>query len=59
MSQKLSVMPHGISRCWQNQGFHVYKAGPCFDTLEQAIAYKESLDAEGVTWRSQREPWER
>lgn len=43
----------GISRCWQNDGWHVYKAGPCFDKYEQAIAYRASLDAEGVTWRMQ------
>lgn len=43
----------GISRCWQWGGWHVYKAGPCFDTHEQALAYRTSLDAEGVTWRPQ------
>lgn len=43
----------GISRCGINLGWHVYKAGPCFDTYEQAIRYRESLDAEGVTWRQQ------
>lgn len=43
----------GITRCWQNQGYHVYMAGPCFDTLEQAIRYRESLDSEGVSWRPQ------
>jgi hypothetical protein len=46
-------LPEGISKCWQNWGYHVYKAGPCFDTLEQAVEYKASLDAEGVTWRRQ------
>ena len=43
----------GITRCWQRQGFHVYMAGPCFDTLKQARAYRDSLDAEGITWRPQ------
>lgn len=43
-----------ITRCAQNAGFHVYGAGPCFDTYEQAVHYRESLDAEGVTWRPQR-----
>ena len=43
-------LPEGISRCGQ-LGYHVYMAGPCFDTLEQAVAYKASLDKEGVTWR--------
>lgn len=42
----------GISRCWQNQGFHVYGAGPCFDTHEQAIRYRDGLDRDGVTWRN-------
>lgn len=46
-------LPKGITRCWQNFGFHVYGAGPCCDTLEQAERYKASLDAEGVTWRRQ------
>ncbi len=43
----------GLTRCWQHNGWHVYKAGPCFDRYEQAIAYRDSLDAEGVTWRPQ------
>lgn len=45
-------LPDGISRCWQG-GYHVYMAGPCFNKLEQALAYKESLDKEGVKWRLQ------
>lgn len=45
-------LPEGISRCGQ-LGYHVYMAGPCFQTLELAIAYKNSLDAEGVKWRPQ------
>ena len=48
-----SKVPPGISSCWQG-GWHVYMAGPCFDRMEQAVGYKASLDAEGVTWRSQR-----
>lgn len=44
----------GITRCWQHLGYHVYGAGPCFDTHREAILYRESLDAEGVTWRPQR-----
>lgn len=44
--------PEGISRCWQ-LGYHVYMAGPCFDTLAQAESYKASLDRQGVKWRSQ------
>jgi len=42
-----------ITRCSRYSGWHVYKAGPCFDTYAQALAYRESLDAEGVTWRPQ------
>ncbi len=44
-------LPDGISRCGQ-LGYHVYMAGPCFDRLKQAVAYKASLDAEGVKWRA-------
>ena len=39
----------GLTTCWQNLGWHVYSAGPCFETKGQAIAYRNSLDAEGVT----------
>lgn len=45
----------GVSRCWQNNGYHVYGAGPCLDTMEQAIAYREGLDYEDQTlarWES-------
>jgi hypothetical protein len=42
-----------ISIC-RDMGFHVYMAGPCFDTREQAIAYRDELDKEGITWKSQR-----
>lgn len=43
----------GITRCWWNRGYHVYMAGPCFDTLAQAQAYRDSLDRDGVMWRPQ------
>ena len=36
-----------ISRCSRNFGFHAYMAGPCFDTIEEAIAYRDRLDADG------------
>ena len=50
----------GLTTCWQNLGWHVYGAGPCFDTKDQAIVYRNSLDAEGVMWRSQPlTAWER
>lgn len=44
----------GISRCSRYLGWHAYKAGPCFDSYEEVLAYRNSLDAEGVTWRQQR-----
>lgn len=43
-----------LSKCWQNDGWHVYGAGPCFEKYEQAIAYRDGLDREGITWRPQR-----
>lgn len=43
-----------LSRCWQNNGWHVYMAGPCFDTHAQAIKYRDYLDAKGITWEAQR-----
>lgn len=46
-----------ISTCWQNFGWHAYGAGPCFDTYEQAIAYRDKLDEHGITWKSQDAPW--
>lgn len=46
-------LPEGISRCGQ-LGYHAYMAGPCFDTLEQAVEYKASLDRDGVKWRLSR-----
>lgn len=41
----------GITNCWRYNGWHVYGAGPCFDTYEAAVNYRASLDADGVTWR--------
>ena len=43
----------GVTRCGHG-GYHAYAAGPCFRTHEQAIAYRDSLDREGVKWRPQR-----
>lgn len=45
-----------LTRCWQYNGWHVYGAGPCFDTKEQAEEYKAVLDAAGVTWWPQDRP---
>jgi len=39
-----------ISRCARSAGWHVYMAGPCFDRYEQAIKYRDYLDAKGITW---------
>jgi hypothetical protein len=52
-AEALAEERRGITRCWQYMGYHVYGAGPCFDTLEQAIRYRNGLDREGVTWRPQ------
>ena len=43
----------GLSRCWRNNGWHVYMAGPCYDTKEQAIKRRDYLDAKGITWELQ------
>lgn len=43
----------GLSQCWVNLGWHAYMAGPCFDTREQARAYRDGLDRDGITWRPQ------
>jgi len=37
----------GISRCWHNNGYHWGGAGPCFDELEHAIAYREYVKEHG------------
>ena len=46
----------GLTRCWQYQGWHVYAAGPCFDTRDEAVAYRDALDARGLTWWPQDKP---
>jgi len=45
-----------ITSCWQF-GFHAYAAGPCFDSKADAVAYRDKLDAHGITWHSQEAPW--
>jgi hypothetical protein len=50
----LAALVENISRCWQG-GFHAYMAGPCFETIERATAYRDELDREGVTWKSRRD----
>ena len=40
----------GIGRCSFYGGYHVYNAGPCFDTIELARKYKAKLDKKGVKW---------
>lgn len=47
----------GLSSCWQNNGFHVYSAGPCLDSYEQALDYRSRLDYAGVTWWPQDRRW--
>jgi hypothetical protein len=37
----VSGLPDRISMCWQNRGYHAMGAGPCFDTVEQAVAYRD------------------
>lgn len=49
----------GISHCWQNNGFDVYSAGPCFNSIEEAVDYRERLDYAGTTWVSQDDPMPR
>lgn len=46
----------GITTCWQYMGFHVYGAGPCFDTKEQATLYRNTLDYNQKTWHPQDGP---
>lgn len=41
-----SSLPPRISRC-RHGGYHAYMAGPCFDTLEQVLAYKAQYDRLG------------
>lgn len=44
-----------ISRCWQYSGYHVYGAGPCFNTRDMAELYKRFLDKHETTWMSEEE----
>lgn len=47
----------GVGKCLQSEGWHVYAAGPCFVSTEEAIAYRDRLDfAEEVYWPSDK-PW--
>lgn len=50
------TLPENISQCWQMNGYHVYKAGPCFEKLVYALTYKAQLDERGITWHSQDKP---
>lgn len=45
-----------LSTCWQKNGWHVHMAGPCFDTYEQALAYRDALHARGLTWWPEDKP---
>jgi hypothetical protein len=43
-----------ISTCWQYapHGWHAHAAGPCFERYEQAVAYRDWLEGQGLTWAS-------
>lgn len=45
----------GITTCWQNNGYHVYGAGPCLDRIDYAINYREDYDYNmsigNIRWR--------
>ena len=45
-SNLVSRIPPHISIC-RTGGYHAYMAGPCFDTLEQAIEHKDMYDRLG------------
>lgn len=45
----------GLSRCSRYQGWHVYKAGPCFNVKAEAVVYRDKLDALGKKWWPQGE----
>jgi len=34
------TLPDRISRCWRG-GFHSRGAGPCFDTVEEAVRFRD------------------
>jgi hypothetical protein len=42
-----------ISTCWQYSGWHAKGAGPCFDTYEMAVAYRDWLESMGRSWASE------
>ena len=39
-----------ITRCWQNNGYHAFMAGPCFGKKEDAVTYRDKLIAADTTW---------
>lgn len=40
----------GITKCRQSEGWHVYAAGPCFESMEEAVEYRNRLDFAGVAY---------
>lgn len=44
MSETATRDMRDISRCWQNNGYHAHGAGPCFDTYEAVIKYRDEYD---------------
>lgn len=45
--------PTHISRCWRG-GYHSRKAGPCFATIEEAIAFRDLETARLKKWCDER-----
>lgn len=58
MGSVTTALPPRISRCWQNFGYHALGAGPCFDTVEQAVAYRDrELDRIGRECDAKADRW--
>ena len=53
----MTDLPEHITRCHRYLGFHAYNAGPCFDTMDEAVRYRDMLDHFGVTWKPQDQSW--
>lgn len=53
----MSDLPEHITICSRHLGYHAYMAGPCFDTLNAAVTYRDRLNHFDVTWKSQDESW--
>lgn len=53
----MSDLPEEITRCSRYLGFHAFGAGPCFDTIDDAVSYRDRLKTVVVVaeWRSETE----